>query len=325
MLLLFITSSNLAIAQNQQTPTQFDTFINRSSIEWAAYASDTFRCLGHNLNALLRKKFQNGEIKVTMGLNRGLNDGNIPEYQTPEDIMWLMNPYPELMFDSSGNPIPINRDSMKPSERFDSISYNLLFAEQIFFIENGILKSYIPYASPAASIYTNGHTYIGNIKYFSSCFNLQYKYQPGKQNKILFLSQSKKTIQLDSTKQENKLKELYGRNLIETLWPYILKNKYALYLPEGNKKITADELTSDLIEKIAVPVFDAVGNQSFKSVKLPINPEVFITADLQQDWYYDQTRNIVFNKIRELCLYVKKRDNETGVVKTSPVLRIILK
>lgn len=325
MLLLFITSSNLAIAQNQQTPTQFDTFINRSSIEWAAYASDTFRFQSLNLSALLRERLETGEIKATLSLYRWLNEDNALEYKSIDEVKESKFPLVQAIFDSAGNLIMPNWDSIPPSYKFDSLSYNLIFAEQIIFIENGLLKSYIPFVSPATTICTTSGLYLGNDKYFSSCFNFSCDYLASKKNKTLFLSQSKKTILLDSNKQENKLKELYGRNLIETLWPYILKNKYALYTAEGNKKISADELTSDLIEKIAVPVFDAEGNQTSTSIKLPIRPEVFTTADLQQDWYYDQTKNIVFNKIKELCLYVKKRDSETGVMKPSPVLRIVLK
>jgi len=325
ILLVLIGMCSQATAQFRPASTQFDTFINRPSVEWAAYASDTVRCPNLNLNALLRERFKKGDIHVTFGLDREMNDENILDYKTPEDIKWEMYPHPDLMFDSAGNQIPINWDAIKPTERFDSTAYNLIFAEQIFFIENGLLKSYIPYTSPAVSIYSNGDLYLGIAKHFSSCFNFNYNYQPGKQNKISFISQSKKTIRLDTAEQENKLKELYGRNLIETLWPYVLKNKYQVYLPGNNKKIDASEITTELIEKLTVPVYDSAGNETGKFVKEPLNPKIFTAIELQQDWYYDHTNNIVFNKIKSLSLYAKKWDNQTGLAKPVPILKIVFK
>ena len=92
---------------------------------------------------------------------------------------------------------------------------------------------------------------------------------------------------------------------------------------ENNKKIKADELTTDLIEKIMVPVYDSLGNETGKFVKQPVDPKIFTTAELLQDWYYDHTTNIVYNKIKTLTLYTKKWNESKGVAEPSPILKIV--
>ena len=114
--------------------------------------------------------------------------------------------------------------------------------------------------------------------------------------------------------------------MIETLWPQILANKFTIQTIENNKKITSNQIKTGLINttKMVVQVYDSNGNVTGQLVKEdPISPNVFTTIELVQDWYYDATGNIVFNKIKEAILYAKKWTVDGQDKEISPILKIV--
>jgi hypothetical protein len=324
ILLCFIL--NQVKAQHQPIPTQFDKFINQPSIEWAAYANDTLRFEKTDLNKLLIRRFSKNEIKSSLSVYSSIEEANHISYllkpQLDSLVLYTFGCTMPVL-DSNGITVGIKIKSPEPYIP-DTLSLGLTDITQILYIENGKLRSYIPWVSPRIiPIATSTGISLGNSDYFSSCFNFKYNYQWYNQDKNLFLSHTKRILRVDTVEVENKLKELYGRNLVETLWSYILENKYALYLPENNQKLFADDITTDLIEKLTVPIYDSLGNATGKFVKQPINPKIFTAAELEQDWYYDYTRNIVFNKIKALHLYAKKWTPKSNTAKSSPILKIV--
>lgn len=324
ILLVLVTIYTSASAQFQPTPTQFDTFINRPSVEWASYANDTIRFKIPHFNKLLITRLANREIKAALPVYSGTSDVNNITFLKIDSIEGrILYPLPGLpLFDS--NEINLSANIKTEAFKIDTSGPGLTDVTQILFIEKGLLKSYIPWVSPKVVIIaTSNGVPLGKGDYFLTCFNFNYNYLPNKKNIITYLSQTNRKISLDTIEKENKLKELYGRNLIETLWPYIVKNKYTIYLAGSNKKINANEITTDLIEALTVPVFDSSGNMTGKVVKEPLNPGLFTIAELLQDWYYDHTKNIVFNNIKSLVLFAKKWDSQTGFIKPRPILKIV--
>jgi hypothetical protein len=198
---------------------------------------------------------------------------------------------------------------------------------QIIYVDNKTLKTYVPWVSPEIiPVITSSGIYLGLNEYFSSCFNFKYNYRPAEKNKISFLSESKKMIRLDTIEVGNKLKELYGRNLIETIWPYILEGNIKVYSIDRNKKLTPKELQDTLIcpGRLPVPLYDSIGNiSSYVILSEDLSPKFFTAIELVQEWYYDHTTNIVFNKITEAYLYAKKWFESIQEKDPSPILKIV--
>lgn len=324
-ILLLITNIAFAQYRNQPTPTQFDKFISQPNIEWAAYNNDTIRFEKIVFNNLLLRRLAKDEIRAAMPITFGIDNMHPVLLKKKKDIdrnvLYPVNEIP--IFDSNGNKMETKSAPFK----IDTGKSYLTSVTQILYTENGELKSYIPWVGPSMlSLVTSSGINLGMADYFSTCFNYKYNYQPGKQNKIILLQQTKRKIRFDSVNIDYKLKELYGRNLIETLWPQILKNKYSLFAADSNKKILAAALNSNLIytTKIMVPVYDENGSQTAIVAKAePLSLNEFTAADLVQDWQYDFTNNILCNTIRSLTLYAKKRTADGIAQEASPILKIV--
>ncbi|MGC4104657.1 hypothetical protein [Ferruginibacter sp.] len=326
-IILLCLLCNQAMAQQIPSPTQFDKFINQPSIEWAAYVNDTVDFEKTGFNKLLTDRFGKKEIKATRALYHGSTTTDPLEYLSKRSIdsnILYAWPHSMMLFDSVGNAIATT-ETVKPYT-IDFSAFPITDVTQIIFIENGQLKTYVPWVSPKViPLVTGSGIYLGIGNYFSSCFNFKYNFQPAAQDKIALLSHTRKTISLDSIPADDQLKELYGRNLLSSLWPYIMKDKFAVYLVKNNKKIKAVDLNTDIVDelKIAVQVYDSVGNSTTKIFNEPLSPKQFAAVQLEQDWYYDHTKNIVFSKIKAGYLYLKSPDAIEDGKNTAPVLKIV--
>ena len=221
--------------------------------------------------------------------------------------------------DSNGNFASYERKPLP----IDTSKKTLSFITQILYVQNGKLETYIPWINPEI---INNEIFDWVTSYFSACFNFKYNEIINDKNKIIDLGQTKKKLLIDSVKTEDKLKELYGRNLIETLWPYILDSSIAVFSYEKTKKIRPGEIIEDLINtvRITVPVYDTLGNISSYTVpQIPLSPKAFTSIELVQDWYYDYTKNIVFNKIKTAYLYARKWTTGIQEKEPSPILKIV--
>jgi len=324
---LFILISSVSFTQNLARPTQFDKFISKSSIEWAAYVNDQVRFEKAQLNKLLVERLIKKEINAALPVYYGINDANAITYLNKDsagDI--LIDPacrFPIPEYDSSGNPIIPDLRNEIIRNRINPDSLLLTDITQILFIEEGVLKSYVPFISPMNSIKTSTGIYLGQGSLLSTCFNFKYKYRPGKKSSPLFLLETSRKINFDSNAVIITIKQLYNRNLIETLWPYILQGKADAFSIKTNTKLKKEEINPYLLSntRIPVPTYDSTGTVSgFILPQLDFSPQEFTGIELVQDWYYYYRDNIVFNKIKELLLYVKNPSSEEESI---PVLKIV--
>jgi len=322
-LLFFLSTAAMAQYRRQPTPTQFDTFINNSKIEWAAYANDTVRF--KKLNNLLVERLAKKQIKASLPVYNGLADVNhivyLPERTINDKILYPPNSIP--IYDSAGDPAGY-KIVLRPYQ-IDTAAFTVTDITEILYIENGVVKSYIPWVSPRViPVSTSIGVFLGYTDYFSTCFSFNANVLPVKKNKTIFLSQTKRNLKLDTVETESRLKETYGRNMLETLWPYVMQHKYRIFSFEKDTFIRPEqikELTNG--EKVMVPVYDASGNITGRIADTDMYPGCFINAAIVQDWYYDETRNIVLNKVREIILYTLKSgpDDDKPI---APFIKIIL-
>lgn len=301
---------SFSFAQNSWlpvTPLPFDNFVEKPSVQWAMYAIDTIRFEKINLNALLRKRYRNNEIKGTSGLQRFA--GLMGSY--------LSNDKLDTMTFSPGG----------PNYQFDKYADNLLEIAEIFYVKKeGSINSYIPWVSPKMSVITPAGTYLGTTLYFSTAYNFKYEYRGKKNDKHIGLGSTSKTIRLDSSYKYDMLKQLYGNNMLEAIWKDLLTN-HKVYYAVNNKELKPDELTLTLEDnvKISVPVYDSVGNITGSATQpsRPLNPSDFSAMEIMQDWQYNETRNIVTSEIKEIILIGNYKPDAETATQTRPVLRIV--
>lgn len=322
--LLLVCISKQLSAQYLPVPTPFDAFINKPSVEWAARANDTFRFEKSGLNQVLCSRYAKNEIKAALAVSNNITEAGSIQY-LPKDKLDKKVSGPGLVlpvFDSLGN--IIRTDTKFRTIEGDSLK--ITGVNQILYIENGVLKSYIPWVAPKMPVATSTGIFLGYGDYFCSAFQFNYLTKQDPKNKILFLSETKRLLRIDSVFAENKLKELYGRNLVQTIWPYVLKNNFKLFDVEHDRQIKPADISTDLTntEKIILPVYDSLGNVVKDIIyKEPLDPAIFSHVELSQKWYYNYTQNMVFNKIISMVLFAKKWPPNGGAAETTPILKIV--
>jgi hypothetical protein len=318
--------SQVSFAQIRNYPTQFDEFIIHSKIEWAAYASDTFNFSKAGLNNLLTERLVKKEIRASLPVESRTVDANQINYVSYDTVLenHFRDIYPPVpVLDSLGNVIEYKRQIPE----IDTSTFMITEVTQILYIENGTLKSYIPWVTPTLPVHLSTGVYLGESFYYNTAYNFNYKYKSRKRNKIIFLKQTNKKLKLSPADTDNQLKGLYGRNLIETLWPYVLQNKIELFSVDNNNIVNPAELDNrfSFTQPIVIPLFDSVNRISaFKMENNALEPQKFTDAALVQDWYYDATKNIVFNKITAMYLYVNS-SNKEDEKKPEPVFKLVFK
>jgi len=328
-LLLLLCHFGFAQNNDQFTTTQFDQFITRPQIEWASYANVTLDFEPVILNKILLERCSKKEIKAALPIESGMPEANKVIFLSKkaiDSILHFSRQNIVNLYDSEGN--NIGSRTVAQQTIFDTSAKSVTEIVQIFYIENGKPASYIPWVSPVIlPVTTSSGVFLGNTTPFSSCFNFTYNSFASEKDKITLLSQTNHKLYLDTVAAERKLKELYGRNMVETLWPYIMANKYSLYLTDSDKKIKAADINAELSkifnEAVPIPVYDENGNATIKTYIAPFSPKRFTGIELIQDWYYDYTKNIVFNKIKAAYLYAKKWDSNNLTIAAVPVLKIV--
>ena len=317
--LIFLFASQVLFAQNKPLPTQFDKFVNKPGIEWAAYASDTVNFTNAGLNNLLLKRISKNEIKASKPVESRTAETDKITYCPLDSIdQAFYGDRIDIMMDSTGTQYFMKREVPEK----DSSNFKRTEVTQILYIEKGKLKSYIPFITPTLPVYMSTGKYIGERFYFTSCYNYTYNNKPRNKSKLIFLMQTKKMISLATT-QNDQLKEMYGQNLVEAIWPHVLKNKIDVFAIKDNWKLKREELDISIAvnEPILVPIYDSAGNViSYVVTSKPVDMNRFTDVQLVQDWYYDHKRNKIYSNIKELILFLKKDDKEMA-----PVLRLVFR
>ncbi len=324
---IFILLSNISFAQPVGWYTAFDKFVISSSIHWASYVFDTVSIKNNLLNSLLLSRFQKNEIRGSLYQWRPPKDKTSIIYESKNDIDSIMFTPRRCMpiLDSNGNEPPdVVYEKRKDP---DIASITMTEIKQLLYIENGKLKSYVAWVSPMVPVITSMGVNLGNGGYFSTCFNFNRNYSLRKKDYVLSLSETRLVMYPDSLYQWDRVKELYGRNFIEILWPHIENGEFEVYITDTNTKLKKEEIIPYVLKKTAIPspVYDSNGNitTAIEYVENSFFPKKITKTELVQDWYYNYRENIVFSKIRELYLYVQRPSSTRDNPETMQLLKIV--
>lgn len=246
--------SNSCIAQSfiKASPTKFDKFVSYKKIQWAAYANDTITFDSFKLNHELYNRFQKGDIKISDPLSRkNLMAGNPIVYLNKKQL--ALKAYPPGLSAEEMDP-------QKPQNRIDENSA-AINVQQIIYVADGKLYSYIPWVSPRLSIYTSYNKFIGTSEYFSTAINDKHNFRSSKRDKLLFLKTTKKKILIDDIPRTDLLKQLDGTNVLEAIWEYLLSEKHEVVDERRQQNVllkNVKEFTPS--QTIEIPIYDSLGH-----------------------------------------------------------------
>ena len=319
-------------AQTAFCQNSYTKFIEKSSVKWAASLSDTCHFTNPNLSLLLREKFNNGSIKA--GLFEGGFNEKLKKKLAKETIINRIAPNRVTQIaDDAGNITGTTIEAENPllsSKYFDSETNDLVEVQQILYIQSGKLKSHTPWVSPKYAVFTSWGQKLGIANAFSTGFNTSRCMAVSTKKKAVLLGNRFTMIPLDSAQHPGIIKQLYGYNLLQALWPYLHKKNYKIYRIDSSRLIPFSMITRSLIDnqQLNIPLYDAEGNLSNKTVvqeDFPLNPSDFSAMELVQEWHYHSKKNRIFNNISHIILYARKWRNGQQEAVASPILKIMLK
>lgn len=320
----FLLFSSAGFAQDIETrETQFNRFVKRPDIEWAMFRYDSISLDNSDFNQLLINRMKKKEIKTAEWMWGGSKEEQKIIYRTVERNKEISSAIELVLpvYDTSGN-ISLSDLSTRSEER---TPINILNVYEIFFIKSGRLNAYTTYTAPVFLIITGSNDTLGRAEFFVTAINKNPFFKSAAKDRVTYLGQTRRAVLVDSVPPADRLKELYGRNLIKALWPTILSPKTEKILMSTGKKITAKELQGGewTGNAVSVPQYDSVGNISdTRKIYPEINAAVFKKAEITQTWFYNRTKNIVFSKIPDIILFTNISD-KNGVATLTPAVKIV--
>lgn len=330
-ILLFFSFVLCVVCSGQN---KYTRFIEKSNVLWAQDVTDTFRFTNPNLSLLLRQQLAKEKIKVAV-VEPG--SSRIPDIRFVKkmDVIQTIAPNREVqVVDAEGNNAGIVREAEDPllsSRYFDWETHAKLEVAQVFYVQCGRLKSYVPWVSPKYTITTSWGERLGIANAFSTAFGTSRKFSSRSKKKAQLLGTHTQTIRMDSAGSATMLKQLYGQNLAQALWPHLGKKYYQLRLPGSNEAIPFSKINQTLIEEnpVAIPVYDAEGNVTTKGIVLqesqPLDLRQITAIDIVQDWYYVARTNRVYSTVSEIVLYAIRSKAGVSDAGASPILSIVVK
>lgn len=311
---------------------KYTKFIEKASVSWASDISDTLHFSNPNLSLLLRERLNKGEIKTS------IIENELPvtdqKESTLQDIINRMAPgRVKQITDEKGNITSTIQEAENPlfsTFYFDSQTRDVLEVRQVLYVQSGKLQSYIPWLSPKYSVYTSWGEKLGIANAFSTGFKICRHTKKSTRKNAIFFGNTTTKISLDTAAKIKMIKQLYGYNLLEALWPNLAKNYYKIYQADSSFSISFSKLTESLLNAavITVPVYNAEGNENTQQTKLSdqlLTASSFTSIELVQDWFYNKKSNSAYTTITHIILNALQWNNGIRKTKETAVLKIMLK
>ena len=308
----------IAIQINAQTfhftPNNYNSFITKPNISWAAEAGFTYDLANvpfknyKNVYEYLITQKKTGKIKfyITKEINA--------EYDSISKIKKNSDIYLEV--DSSfENKFQLNNDSI-----------NGLQLQQIFYIENHKLKTYTIGAALQYPIYLSSGYFLGNTISSYNSISKKYNYTSKKKDDVVFLKTIYKVFNFDSLESTTNLKKTFGMTLAQTLWYDLSQGYNEVTDLKTNLKIPAENVmdyesafdTFTITRTIDTVMVD---KQVVNILKIK---NILSHIGISQNWYYNRTKNIFFSKIDETYFYISYRAVD-GLLNTHKRFKISFK
>jgi hypothetical protein len=303
-------------------PNSYNSFINSPAISWAGQAE--------------------GNADVAFGDHQFNKYTNIYDYIIAAQKSGKIKSYITRVWDpgafADNNPIKqkaknknefyleVNKHYGRkgPSYLIDSLK-NIHF-DQVYFIQNHKLRSYIIAAAPEYQVFTSAGFYVGNTISSFTALNKNMAPSANKKDHIVLLKTTAQVLRFDSIQNIIPIKETYGMNLVSTLWYDLSKGYNKAIDLKTSKAIPAKNIMdySGTDSAQAVMQGEDSTNIYYKVAGTPIRHNLS-EISVSQNWYYDVTKNIFYTATTDATLYAKEYDDQGVCTGDNPRIKIIFK
>lgn len=321
--LIYLFTCNQIKAQNAFVKNRYNAFTEKQTIQWAAYGTTSITTPTPLFSKLIIQKIKAHKTKVYQVVDDGSVEENelIPFSKNGVDSFFMNNE--DIRIDSNG----IEEKIFTLNTLTDDILRNELKVHQILYVENGILKSHITRVSPLIEVKLKSGLRLGKAEFFSTALSNITNNIDLKTESNTNLGTTKTLFTADSLPITQTLKTTFNNNLIETLWSKIESGVVKIYLNNNKKSTTLQQINEgNLMDLpiINIPIFNEVGTLSkTKKLFIPLKPSLFKKVMIIQQWYYNEQKNILTNKIVELTIYLSEKMLQEAELKNENFLRIL--
>jgi len=300
----------------------YHSFVESSSVKWAAYANDTFRFNSLNLNLYLRNQLLKNKIEARLTADDNFSQIKVTIDSVEQRIS--SNRFIRRVDDDGiiTEEAVIVTNQLYNSTFFNSFTNNLIDVQQVIYVKDGRLLSHVAWVSPMYDVVTTMGTALGISNAFNTAFNTKTIFKQRWKKKSISLGTTyKKHLLNPSAANLPVLKPLYGNNLLQAIWPSIHQPHFTFQQPTTGRALSKEALTMFLLDSTTakIPVYNSEGNISsyqmvdLKNVPLPLNSIPFVV--LEQEWFYHQKQNKLYSTIVSIeCWGTRNNPPQSGEV-----------
>ncbi|MFC4261693.1 hypothetical protein ACFOWM_02275 [Ferruginibacter yonginensis] len=318
--ILFLLCYNIAVAQVSKTTV--NAFVEKPTVQWAIYY-DEVKLKNEALSKQLLFDYKATKLRCFDPITNGNKLENKITYYDKLTLKNLETKFTEVLKQVDENNDVVETTTLA-NDHFEAyIQNNAIITQQILYVENGRLQSKVTRASITKNIITPSGNNLGEAAIVSFANNSTNKTkQPT--DKIIDVGVTKITLLNEDLAANYYIKKMYNQPLIDVLWPYIENNKIKCYDMQENKLLKFPLIPdkNDLkLEVVNIPTYDSLGNLFIKKVFSNVNEKSFNKIAIEQQWYYNATQQIFYNKVVAAYLYFNDiNKNETY---DKPLLKIV--
>lgn len=301
-------------------------FIRHASITWAADVSAAYQFNTPNISLALRQQLAAGKIKAFIpdenNQNTKATADAVRQRIAPDRIMQVA--------DNKGNVVGTIMEADDPlfsARYFNEQTKNAVLLKQLLYIKDGLLKIYVPAASPKYSVVTSWGEALGQAPAFSTASNKCRKIPRSRARFAKFDSATSIVLNLDTVRNAAMVKQLYGQNLLQALWPNFNKKQYQFFVGNSQAPVSFSLLNMGIINgdaNIKVPVYDANGNITAytEAPPVPLDLTLFSKVEIIPVVYFNEKKNRFYSEPGELVFYARKWQNGVLELLPSPALTV---
>jgi hypothetical protein len=297
LLPLLLATAYSAPAQSLPVlPNPFNRFIASANISWAADVkdgvgfADARPVKGKNIHTYLIQKAAAGQLRIGTASIANLTG------ISATDAAYA--PYHKMS--------KVKLPPMVPADAPDT--NKAIGFHEIWYLDNYRLKSVTLSAAPLADVVTSTGINLGQRNTFFCCG--EKKQAKADKSGLIFLKTVTRRLVPDSMVGFSLLKQSFGMTLAQALWYGASKGRGTLTDVATGQTIAPRRVLSyiaDTTAKIAVPVYDSLGN--ITAHKTFGDPPVFPRKlndgiTVEQDIYFDRKRDRFITNIKACYLYI---------------------
>jgi hypothetical protein len=251
----------------------------------------------------------NKPFSIHSYLNRSQTSGNVKSYLTKEFPQEIISKWATGKGDDFY--IQINKQYHKTNE-LGRDSSGTIQCHEIYYLHNHKLKCNVVAAGPEFKVLTSSGIYVGNTVRAFSSVNYNIHQGNNKNDEIYSLGNTYVQMNIDSLESSQSLKKNFGMSLALNLWFYLSKGFNKVVDLKFNRIIPSKEV-------LEYSAFDSVSTvQDIDSIIPSTNMQsgppaysYFSDVGIEQSWYYNKTKDIFYNTINKVHLYISYQNQKT--------------